>query len=101
MSLRKIITVPDKILRKISTTVSKVGNEEKKLVNDLFETMYQANGIGLAAIQVGIPKRIVVLDVAEKNKPKKPMCFINPVIKKKSDQLSIYEEGCLSIQILL
>ena len=97
MSLRKIITVPDKILRKISTTVSKVGNEEKKLVNDLFETMYQANGIGLAAIQVGIPKRIVVLDVAEKNKPKKPMCFINPVIKKKSDQLSIYEEGCLSI----
>ena len=86
MTKRKIILVPDEILKKKSEKIEKLTNKEKQLADDLFETMYQANGIGLAAIQVGIPKRIVVLDVAEKNKPKKPMCFINPVIKKKSDQ---------------
>ena len=97
MSLKKIITVPDPVLRKMSTQIEKVGNDEKQLVEDMFETMYQSNGIGLAAIQIGIAKRIIVLDVSSKEEKKKPMCFINPVIKKKSEERSSYEEGCLSI----
>ncbi len=97
MPVKKIITVPDKILRTISTPIDNVGNHEKKLIDDLFESMYDSNGIGLAAIQIGVPKRVIVLDVSNKDKEKNPMCFINPVIKKKSESLSIYEEGCLSI----
>ena len=97
MSLKNIIQVPDSILREKSKPIEKVGINEKKLINDLFETMYEFNGIGLAAVQVGILKRIIVLDVSKKDEKKKPMCFINPVIKKQSDELSTYEEGCLSI----
>jgi peptide deformylase len=97
MSVRKIITVPDKILRKISTPIEKIGNDEKKLIKDLFESMYHSNGIGLAAIQVGVPKRIIVLDISGKDEKKNPLCFINPTIKKKSEKFSNYEEGCLSI----
>ena len=70
MPLKKIITVPDEILRKNSDPIEKVGDNEKKLIKDLFETMYHNNGIGLAAIQVGIPKRIIVLDVSQKDKKK-------------------------------
>ena len=97
MSVKKIITVPDKILRKISTPINQVGNREQKLIDDLFESMYYSNGIGLAAIQIGIAKRVIVLDVSGKDKEKNPMCFINPIIKKKSKEVSTYEEGCLSI----
>tara|TARA_B110001452_G_scaffold266732_1_gene274405 strand:+ start:392 stop:916 length:525 start_codon:yes stop_codon:yes gene_type:complete len=97
MSVRKIITVPDKILREVSTPIDKVGKFEKKLIDDLFESMYDSNGIGLAAIQIGIPKRVIVLDVSSKKDEKMPICFINPVIIKKSKKLSSYEEGCLSI----
>tara|TARA_B110001452_G_scaffold266645_1_gene274062 strand:+ start:2998 stop:3522 length:525 start_codon:yes stop_codon:yes gene_type:complete len=97
MPIKKIITVPDQALRKISSPLEKVGLDERKLIDDLFETMYEANGIGLAAIQVAVPKRIIVIDVSGKNDDKKPMCFINPVIKKKSDVFSCHEEGCLSI----
>ncbi len=97
MTIKKIITVPDKVLRNISSPVEKIGSNEKKLIKDLFNTMYDANGIGLAAIQIGIPKRIIVLDVSKKNENRKPYCFINPVIKHFSDETSIYEEGCLSI----
>ena len=97
MSIKDIITIPDEILRKNSLTVENVGSNEKKLIKDLFETMYAAKGIGLAAVQVGILKRILVIDVSDKNDARKPMCFINPVIKKLSDEMSIYEEGCLSI----
>lgn len=97
MSLKKIITVPDEMLRKKSEPIEKVGDNEKKLIKDLFETMYHNNGIGLAAIQVGIPKRIIVLDVSQKDKKKNPLCFINPIIKNKSLEKSIYEEGCLSL----
>tara|TARA_Y100001936_G_scaffold211264_1_gene218639 strand:+ start:127 stop:579 length:453 start_codon:yes stop_codon:yes gene_type:complete len=71
--------------------------QKKKLINDLFDTMYNSNGIGLAAVQVGILKRILVVDVSTKEEKKKPMCFINPIIRKFSDDTSIYEEGCLSI----
>ena len=97
MSIREIITVPDEILKKISEPIEKFGVNEKKLINDLFETMYDANGIGLAAVQVGILKRIIVVDVSSKEEEKKPICFVNPIIKKVSDEMSIYEEGCLSI----
>ena len=85
MSIKEIITVPDETLKKISEPVDKVGINEKKLINDLFETMYHFNGIGLAAVQVGILKRVLVVDVSSKEEKKKPICFINPVIKKKSD----------------
>ena len=97
MSVKKIITVPDEVLRKISKPIEKVGLNEKKLIKDLFDTMYDARGIGLAAIQIGIPKRIIVLDVAKNDEKKNPYCIINPVIKKLSNEKSIYEEGCLSI----
>ena len=97
MTVKKLITVPDDVLRKKSQNVQKVGEDEKKLIKDLFETMYHHKGIGLAAIQVGIPKRIIVLDVMQKEDQKKPLCFINPVIKKLSNERSKYEEGCLSI----
>ncbi|MDC3089929.1 peptide deformylase [Candidatus Pelagibacter sp.] len=97
MSIKNIITVPDEILKKISDPIEKVGFNEKKLVNDLFETMYNSNGIGLAAVQVGILKRILVIDISSKDEKKKPLSLINPVIKKVSNETSIYEEGCLSI----
>ena len=97
MTVKKLITVPDEILRKKSQNIEKINQEEKKLINDLFETMYHHKGIGLAAIQVGIPKRVIVLDVQQKDEQKKPLCFINPVIKDLSKEKSRYEEGCLSI----
>ena len=97
MSIRDIVTVPNEILKKISEPIEKVGINEKKLINDLFETMYNSKGIGLAAVQVGILKRILVIDVSTKDEKKNPLSFINPTIKKVSDKTSIYEEGCLSI----
>ena len=97
MTIKSIITVPNEVLKKISDPIENVGDSEKKLVNDLFETMYNSNGIGLAAVQVGILKRILVIDVSTKEEEKNPLCFINPVIKKISDEKSLYEEGCLSI----
>ena len=94
MTVRNIITEPDKILRKISSPVQKVGDTERKIMDDMVETMYSANGIGLAAIQIGIPKRIIVIDLKIENK-KNPLFFVNPVIKNKD--MSTYEEGCLSV----
>ena len=97
MSIKDIITVPNEMLKKISDPIEKVGVNEKKLINDLFETMYSSKGIGLAAVQVGILKRILVIDVSAKDEKKEPLSFINPVIKSVSNETSIYEEGCLSI----
>ena len=97
MSIKDIITVPNEILKKMSEPVEKVGTNEKKLINDLFETMYKFKGIGLAAVQVGILKRILVIDVSTKEEKKNPLSFINPTIKKVSNETSVYEEGCLSI----
>ena len=96
MTVRNIITEPDKILRKISSPVQKVGDTERKIMDDMVETMYSANGIGLAAIQIGIPKRIIVIDLKIENK-KTPLFFVNPVIKNKDNLKSTYEEGCLSV----
>ena len=97
MSIKDIITVPNETLKKISEPIEKVGVNEKKLIKDLFETMYNSKGIGLAAVQVGILKRILVIDVSNKEEEKNPLSFINPIIKNISDETSIYEEGCLSI----
>ena len=88
MSIKDIITVPNEILKKISEPIEKIGTNEKKLVKDLFETMYNSKGIGLAAVQVGILKRILVIDVSNKDEKREPLSFINPVIKKVSDELN-------------
>ena len=97
MSIKTIITEPNKILRQISQPVEKVGKEEKILMDDMLDTMYAANGIGLAAIQIGVPKRIIVMDITWGKGEKSPMYFVNPVIKNKDKVKSVYEEGCLSV----
>ena len=96
MAIRKIITEPNKLLRKISLPVENVGKKEQQLMDDMLDTMYAANGIGLAAIQIGVPKNVVVIDLNKDNK-KIPMFFVNPKITSKSKSLTKYEEGCLSI----
>jgi len=96
MPLKNIITVPDPLLKSISKPVDKINNEIKILINDMFETMYNAPGIGLAAVQIGIPLRVVVIDIS-KGDEKKPYFFVNPNIVWRSDKTSTYEEGCLSI----
>ena len=95
--LRKILTEPDPILRKKCEPLEKVDTETKKLMDDMLETMYAAPGIGLAAIQVGILKRLVVIDISKGEEEKKPIFLINPQIIHQSKKTSIYEEGCLSL----
>ena len=97
MAIKKILTEPNKILRQVSKSVKRVTKEEQDLMNDMLETMYDANGIGLAAIQIGIPKRIIVMDIFKEEKGKNPMYFVNPIIKNKDKEFSTYEEGCLSV----
>mgnify|MGYP001207407620 FL=1 len=97
MAVKTILTEPNKILRQVSLPVEKIGKEEKVLMDDMLETMYMAKGIGLAAIQVGVPKRIIVMDIGNRDKEKEPMYFVNPIIKNKNSEHSIYEEGCLSV----
>tara|TARA_B100000989_G_scaffold290344_1_gene263383 strand:- start:11045 stop:11566 length:522 start_codon:yes stop_codon:yes gene_type:complete len=96
MAIKKIILEPNKLLRKVSKPIKKIGKVEQTLMDDMLETMYSANGIGLAAVQIGVPKNIVVIDLNKNNK-KSPIFFINPIIVKKSIELLKYEEGCLSI----
>ena len=96
MPLKNIITVPDPLLKSISKPVDKINDEIKILINDMFETMYNAPGVGLAAVQIGIPLRVVVVDISKEDE-KKPHFFINPNIVWRSDKTSTYEEGCLSI----
>ena len=97
MAIKTILTEPNKILRQISNPVDHVGEEEQKLMDDMLETMYAAPGIGLAAIQIGIPKRIIIMDISRKKENKNPLHFINPEIVWKADENIIYEEGCLSV----
>jgi len=97
MTIRTILTEPNKILRQVSKPVELVGKEEQKLMDDMLQTMYHSNGIGLAAIQIGIPKRIIVLDISKNEEEKNPMCFVNPIINNKDSENSTYEEGCLSV----
>ena len=97
MALRDILKIPDKRLRLVSEPVNRVDAGIRALADDMFETMYAAPGIGLAAIQVGIPKRVVVMDLSKKDEAQQPQVFINPEITWSSDEKSPYEEGCLSI----
>ena len=97
MAVKPILTEPNKILRQISKPVERVSKEEQILMDDMLETMYAANGIGLAAIQIGVPKRIIVMDISHNNEKKEPRYFVNPVIQNKNSEKSTYEEGCLSV----
>jgi len=97
MSVKIILTEPNKLLRQISKPVEKVGDEERVLMDDMLETMYEAPGIGLAAIQVGVPKRIIVMDISRDEDKKEPRYFVNPVIKNRDKEKVKYEEGCLSV----
>ena len=104
MAIRPILETPDPILRTISTPVEEIDAELQTLIDDMFDTMYDAPGIGLAAIQVGVAKRILVIDLQEPESDeedappvKNPMVFINPVIIEEGDELSVYNEGCLSV----
>ena len=97
MSVKTILTEPNKLLRQVSEPVDSVGDSEKQLMDDMLETMYAAKGIGLAAIQIGVPKRIIVIDISKDDQKKEPRYFVNPVIKKKDPLKATYEEGCLSV----
>ena len=97
MTIKKILIEPNKLLRQISKNVDQVGRDEQKIMNDMLETMYDAKGIGLAAIQIGIPKRIIVMDISKQEGKKEPRFFVNPVIKNKNTLKATYEEGCLSV----
>ena len=96
MSIRKILTEPDPFLRQKSKKIDKVDDSTRSLMDDMLETMYDAPGIGLAAIQIGIPKRIIVIDLSRDEK-KNPLYFVNPEIVSRSEVDATYEEGCLSV----
>jgi peptide deformylase len=95
--IRSIVQLPDPVLRKISSPVEKIDDEIRKLIADMFETMYDAPGVGLAAVQIGVPKRVVTIDATRGDEEKVPMVFINPEIVSASGEKDSKEEGCLSI----
>jgi peptide deformylase len=97
MALREILVVPDPMLKQVSARVERVDDELRALMDDMLETMYAAPGIGLAAIQVGEPKRVIVMDLAREDEDKQPRCFVNPEILWASEETAPYEEGCLSV----
>ena len=97
MTVKRILVEPNSLLRQVSKPVKEVSKEERQLMDDMLETMYAANGIGLAAIQIGVPKRIIVMDLSKNESKKEPRYFVNPVIKNKDTSKSTYEEGCLSV----
>lgn len=97
MAIREIITAPDPRLKQVSKPVERVDDELRRLMDDMLETMYAAPGIGLAAIQVGVPKQVIVMDLAREDEAPQPRYFVNPEILWTSDELTTYEEGCLSV----
>ena len=97
MAIRKILTEPDPFLKQISTPVKEVTKDIQVLMDDMLDTMYDAPGIGLAAIQVGVPKRVIVMDLSKNDEKKNPLYFVNPEIISKSKNEAAYEEGCLSV----
>ena len=97
MAIREILTVPNPILKEVSKPVDKVTDEHRKLMDDMLETMYDAPGIGLAAVQVGVPLNIIVMDLAREGEPPQPRYFVNPEILESNDELQPYQEGCLSV----
>ncbi|WP_185985482.1 peptide deformylase [Aureimonas mangrovi] len=97
MTIKPLIILPDPLLRQVSAPVERVDDAVRRLADDMLETMYDAPGIGLAAIQIGEPIRMLVIDVSKEDEEKTPLTFVNPEIVERSDALSVYEEGCLSI----
>jgi len=97
MALREILTVPNPVLKQVSTPVAAVDDDLRLLMDDMLETMYAAPGIGLAAIQVGVPKQVIVMDLARQDEPPQPRYFVNPEILWASEETAPYEEGCLSV----
>ncbi|MFL5295331.1 MAG: peptide deformylase [Phenylobacterium sp.] len=97
MALREILVVPDPLLKQVSAPVEGVDDDLRALMDDMLETMYAAPGIGLAAIQVGVPKRVIVMDIARPEEEKQPRFFVNPEILWASEETAPYEEGCLSV----
>ena len=97
MAKLPIITLPDPLLRKVSAPIERVDDELRTLMNDMLEAMYDAPGVGLAAIQVGVPRRLVVIDVAEDGEDPAPLCLVNPEILTLGPEMRLHEEGCLSI----
>ena len=97
MAKLPIVTLPDPVLRQTSAPIERVDEDLRRLIDDMLETMYDAPGVGLAAIQVGIPRRLLVLDTAGEDEPRNPIAMINPQIVASSDEMRVYEEGCLSI----
>lgn len=97
MTIKPLIILPDPVLRQLSQPVETVNAEIRNLADDMLETMYDAPGIGLAAIQIGVPRQMLVIDVSKEGEDKQPLVFINPKVLTTSDERSVYEEGCLSI----
>lgn len=97
MAIRPIVSIPDPQLKLVSEPVGAITDEIRTLAADMLETMYDAPGIGLAAIQIGVPKRLLVIDLAREDEPKRPMVVINPEIVWSSEEMNVHEEGCLSI----
>jgi len=97
MTIRPILTAPDPRLKAVSKTVENVDAATRKLIDDMIESMYEADGIGLAAVQIGVPLRVIVMDLDQKDGKKNPRAFVNPVITWRSEELATFEEGCLSV----
>ena len=97
MTIRPILTAPDPRLKAVSEPIAKVDDETRKLADDLLDSMYAADGIGLAAVQVGVPNRMLVMDIAQAQGKREPMVFINPKILWASEEMAQMEEGCLSV----
>ncbi len=97
MAVLDILTVPNPVLKQVSTPVEQVDDSLRRLMDDMLETMYAAPGIGLAAIQVGVPKQVIVMDLARQGEPPEPRYFVNPEILWASEETAPYEEGCLSV----
>ncbi|MGF9693539.1 MULTISPECIES: peptide deformylase [unclassified Rhizobium] len=97
MTIKPLIILPDPVLRQVSQPIERVDADTLKLADDMLETMYEAPGIGLAAIQIGVPRRMLVIDISREGEEKTPLVIINPEILKVSDEGSVYDEGCLSI----
>jgi len=97
MTIRPILTAPDPRLKAVSTDVEKVDDEIRRLIDDMADSMYEADGIGLAAVQIGVPKRVIVMDLDQKSGKKNPRAFVNPKIIWASEETATFEEGCLSV----
>ncbi|MBY3415083.1 peptide deformylase [Rhizobium laguerreae] len=97
MTIKPLIILPDPVLRQLSKPIERVDSDLQRLADDMLETMYDAPGIGLAAIQIGVPRRMLVIDISREGEERQPQVFINPEILTSSDERSVYEEGCLSI----